>query len=237
MQGYLLNFSIQTNMGYISGDDGQRYEFNGEEWKENFIPQRGLYVDFKIDPDGKASAVFTSITNKNGKNTNFNRNPVNIMNRIPSGIQHEPLYDQERNYTIIDWFTKCLRNYINFDGRARRAEFWSFQLCYWGIFVLGVCILGVLFAFFLDQPLEEAADGIMFFIVMLYLLLFIWGVFTILMFIPMLSVAVRRLHDVNLSGFWLLLHFIPVGSIAVWIMFCINTKFEENQWGPPAKSQ
>ena len=51
----------------------------------------------------------------------------------------------------------------------------------------------------------------------------------------MISVAVRRLHDINLSGFWLLLHFIPVGSIAVWIMFCIDTKYEDNQWGPPAK--
>ena len=33
MRGFILNFIIQTNTGYISGDDGQRYEFSGDEWK------------------------------------------------------------------------------------------------------------------------------------------------------------------------------------------------------------
>ena len=83
--------------------------------------------------------------------------------------------------------------------------------------------------------MDTSFDGILMFEVCLYLSIFLWSVFSIVMFIPMISVAVRRLHDINLSGFWLLLHFIPVGSIAVWIMFCIDTKYEDNQWGPPAK--
>lgn len=36
----------------------------------------------------------------------------------------------EDQYNLIDWFVKCLKNYANFTGRARRKEFWFFTLVY-----------------------------------------------------------------------------------------------------------
>lgn len=224
MRGYILNFIIQTNTGYISGDDGQRYEFSGDEWKENIAPQKGTCVDFQVNQLGRAVAVFILIDDKN----------VHFMNKIQSRTQYEQQLEKEKNHTIIGWFSKCIRNYVNFEGRARRMEFWSFQICYWAVFFIGLLIIGLLFSATIVQT-DTSFDGILMFEVCLYLSIFLWSVFSIVMFIPMISVAVRRLHDINLSGFWLLLHFIPVGSIAVWIMFCIDTKYEDNQWGPPAK--
>ncbi|MCT6842536.1 MAG: DUF805 domain-containing protein [Commensalibacter sp.] len=224
MRGFILNFIIQTNTGYISGDDGQRYEFSGDEWKENIVPQKGTCVDFQVNQLGRAVAVFILIDDKN----------VHFMNKIQSRTQYEQKLENEKNYTIIGWFSKCIRNYVNFEGRARRTEFWSFQICYWAVFFIGLLIIGLLFSATIVQT-DTSFDGILMFEVCLYLSIFLWSVFSIVMFIPMISVAVRRLHDINLSGFWLLLHFIPVGSIAVWIMFCIDTKYENNQWGPPAK--
>ncbi len=53
MKGQVLDYSVQTNAGAISGDDGNRYSFTGESWQENSVPQRGMRVDF--DPDGSTA--------------------------------------------------------------------------------------------------------------------------------------------------------------------------------------
>jgi len=47
MKGEVLNFSIQTNSGVISGADGQRYTFDGSNWREAAPPARGVAVDFQ----------------------------------------------------------------------------------------------------------------------------------------------------------------------------------------------
>ena len=47
MKGRLLDYAIQTNSGIISGDDGNRYTFTGDAWKESSLPQRGMYLDFE----------------------------------------------------------------------------------------------------------------------------------------------------------------------------------------------
>ena len=51
MKGKVLDYSIQTNSGDISGDDGNRYSFAGAEWKGEALPSRGVYVDFAIQDD------------------------------------------------------------------------------------------------------------------------------------------------------------------------------------------
>ncbi len=58
MKGQVLDFSVQSNSGVISGDDGNRYSFTGDSWQEPSVPQRGMRVDF--DPDGNiAMAIYT----------------------------------------------------------------------------------------------------------------------------------------------------------------------------------
>ena len=46
MRGTVLNFSIQTNQGFISGDDGKRYSFVGSDWNFSDAPIQGARVDF-----------------------------------------------------------------------------------------------------------------------------------------------------------------------------------------------
>ena len=53
MKGYILDYTVQTNSGIISGDDNQRYNFRGADWKETEPPRRGMRVDF--DAVGDAS--------------------------------------------------------------------------------------------------------------------------------------------------------------------------------------
>lgn len=59
MKGQVLEFSIQTNAGIISGDDGNRYTFTGAEWKESRPPNAGAYVDFATEEGSSdASSIY-----------------------------------------------------------------------------------------------------------------------------------------------------------------------------------
>ncbi len=62
MKGRILDYSVQTNSGIISGDDGRRYTFVGPEWKEQSAPTRGMYVDFEaIEGGSEAHSIYRAI--------------------------------------------------------------------------------------------------------------------------------------------------------------------------------
>lgn len=48
MQGQILDYSVQSNAGVITGEDGNRYTFAGSEWRETAPPARGMRVDFEV---------------------------------------------------------------------------------------------------------------------------------------------------------------------------------------------
>lgn len=54
MKGRILDFSVQTNTGIITGEDHKCYSFVGSEWKETQAPVRGYEVDFEINAEGQA---------------------------------------------------------------------------------------------------------------------------------------------------------------------------------------
>lgn len=107
MQGNVLDFSVQTNTGLISGQDGRRYSFTGQEWKESELPKRGLLVDFEGTADGQATGVYRALSASVSK----------------GGASKSPA-----EYSPIDWYMKALKQYVVFHGRAGRQEFWFFAL-------------------------------------------------------------------------------------------------------------
>ena len=124
-------------------------------------------------------------------------------------------HSAEANYGIMDWFKKGLRNYANFSGRARRKEYWYFVLVQMGL---------VIIAMILDAIIFNSEIGLFYIVVALGL------------FLPGLAVTIRRLHDTSRSGWWFLLSILPlIGSIVLLVFLASDTKFETNQWGPPAK--
>ncbi|MDE0087852.1 MAG: TM2 domain-containing protein [Candidatus Poribacteria bacterium] len=60
MKGKILDFSIQTNSGAISGDDGERYNFSGADWKSDRHPTRGMSVDFATE-DHRAKEIYIAV--------------------------------------------------------------------------------------------------------------------------------------------------------------------------------
>ena len=201
MKGNILDFSIQTNTGIISGDDQNRYNFTGAEWRGQRPPTRGDRVDFDVDNTGNAIQIFTALGHSN---------PVqNLSNQL------DKLSDQnkaEEQFNMLDWFVKCLKNYANFSGRARRKEFWFFMLV---SFILGIIIQIIDAILGTDKILN--------------------GVLNLALFLPSLAVGARRLHDTGRSGWWQLLVLTIIGIIPLIIWWASNTKPENNQWGQPAK--
>ena len=61
MKGTILDFSVQSNSGTISGEDGERYNFDGADWKGDSPPSRGMSVDFSADGD-QAKEVYLAVS-------------------------------------------------------------------------------------------------------------------------------------------------------------------------------
>ncbi len=114
----------------------------------------------------------------------------------------------------------CLRQYVGFRGRARRSEFWWFLLFLY---------VAVIVAVFLDAALgtygeKEDVGGLLSSITVLLLVL------------PSIAVQVRRLHDIDLSGWWWLLTLIPCVGVILWIVWgCIDSTSGVNRFGPSEK--
>jgi uncharacterized membrane protein YhaH (DUF805 family) len=122
------------------------------------------------------------------------------------------------------WKNVITKNYANFNGRARRSEYWYYTLMN-VIILIGLQILIAVCAF--NQL--GAASMILGIVYLLYAL----GTL-----VPSLAVGVRRLHDVGKSGWYLLVSLIPiVGSIWLLVLLCTDSEAGENGWGPNPKNQ
>ena len=65
MKGQILDFSVQENIGTISGEDGKRYHFAGSDWKGNHSPTRGMTVDFDTE-ETNAKEVYVAVSQATG---------------------------------------------------------------------------------------------------------------------------------------------------------------------------
>jgi uncharacterized membrane protein YhaH (DUF805 family) len=117
----------------------------------------------------------------------------------------------------MSWYFEVLRKYAVFTGRARRKEYWYYGLFAW-------IILGVLAAI---GRMWGTHGG------------YIYGLFDLYLlatFIPNLAVGTRRLHDIDRSGWWLLLGLVPVvGGIILLIFALQDSQPGANQYGPNPK--
>ena len=120
---------------------------------------------------------------------------------------------------MINYYQSVLKNYANFDGRARRSEYWYFALANF-LIILGLEILGFVVAFALESKVLTLIFGIL---VIGYLLATI---------IPNISVLVRRLHDVGKSGWWYFISFVPlIGGIWLLVLICTDSQPGSNEYG------
>ena len=118
---------------------------------------------------------------------------------------------------FFDAIKICFVKYTDFSGRASRSEFWLFTLF---IFIVSLVLL------FLDPMLAGEAF-------LEYDNIFppLGTIFSIITFIPSISVTARRLHDVNRSGWWMLILFTVIGIVPLLYWNCKKGDLEENRFG------
>lgn len=112
----------------------------------------------------------------------------------------------------MKYYLGVWKNYAGFGGRARRAEYWQFAL---------VNVIALIALFVIDLAIGSTVP---------YLL---YGLAAL---VPSLAVGVRRLHDTDRSGWWLLIALVPlVGAIVLLVFLCTAGTRDTNKYGPDPK--
>jgi uncharacterized membrane protein YhaH (DUF805 family) len=126
---------------------------------------------------------------------------------------------------MIEWYKKVVfENFANFSGRARRSEYWWFTLANLLIILILAIFAGVFFA------MELEPVGIGFFVIM--------GLYLLATFIPNIAVIVRRMHDIDKSGWYYFVSWIPyVGGIWFLVLTCTNGTAGRNNYGLDPKME
>lgn len=118
----------------------------------------------------------------------------------------------QRQVTFKEAVMRALtQNYCNFNGRSSRSEFWWFELFE---VIIGI-VLGIVFCW--SQNALNIASGLV----------------SLALLLPNLGLAIRRLHDIGKSGWWIFIGLIPlVGGIILLVWWCKDSQPSENEYGP-----
>lgn len=154
----------------------------------------------------------TSCGTQNDDTARFCKECGKTMPKSSARTGGAPLAPASRR-TPIGYYLQALEHYADFEGRARRAEFWWFNLGLYGVNIL-IVLLSVLLS-----GLETVFTVI----------LWIHGLGLLL---PQLAVTARRLHDTERSGWWMLLILIPIlGWIPLLILLVLPGDVGSNKYG------
>ena len=118
----------------------------------------------------------------------------------------------------MSWYLAVLKKYAVFSGRARRKEIWMFVL----FDLIIAIVLGII-----DNVIGFAIGA------NIGVLLTIYGLAVL---VPSIAVEVRRLHDTNRTGWWVLIGLVPlIGAIILLVFFTQDSQPGDNQHGPNPK--
>ncbi|EGC0091738.1 DUF805 domain-containing protein [Listeria monocytogenes] len=127
---------------------------------------------------------------------------------------------------FLEAYKLLWKNAFNYDERATREEYWF--VFFWHIIITGVLYCGyILFGVerFAGYTTGVNSTG--------FIILLLGAVYTLVVFIPWLSLSIRRLHDSGKRGFWVLMMFIPyVGGLVLFIFMCFPSD-GPNFYGEP----
>lgn len=127
---------------------------------------------------------------------------------------------------FVDAIKICFSKYVTWAGRATRSEFWFFYLFY----LIVLVIASTIDVMFLGGTVgsDPTADGLNFNVNFTILT----SIASLVLFLPMLSATVRRLHDTDRSGWWYWIILVPfVGVILLLVWFCSRSTPGPNRFG------
>ena len=120
----------------------------------------------------------------------------------------------------MSWFIEALGKYAVYSGRSRRKEYWFFVLFVVVISTVLTIIDGLIGAY-------DRSTGVG----------LLSAIFSLAILIPSISVSVRRLHDIDRTGWWVLISLVPlVGWIVLLVFHVQDSTPGTNRYGPNPKS-
>ena len=123
------------------------------------------------------------------------------------------------------FLTILKEHYADFNGRARRKDYW--------VFTLWSAIISFVLCFLVGFPLRFSGVDDAISLSIVYGIVYLFGLAILL---PSIALGVRRLHDIGKSGLWYLSCLVPVaGSILLLIFFCRDSQPGPNKWGANPK--
>lgn len=112
----------------------------------------------------------------------------------------------------MEHFTGAFKKFAEFSGRARRQEYWMFFLFYM-IFYIALALVSNLIG---SEVLVT--------------------IYSLVLLVPSISIAARRLHDTGRSGWWQLIVLIPLIGLIVLIVFLAQDSHDDNEYGMNPKA-
>jgi uncharacterized membrane protein YhaH (DUF805 family) len=119
----------------------------------------------------------------------------------------------------VSWYLEALKKYAVFHGRSRRAEYWYFVLFNLIVAIVLAAIDSLLGTFSSAQNIGLLS-----------------GIYSLAVLIPTLAVTIRRLHDIDRSGWWILINLVPlIGTIVLLVFALMDGTPGDNRYGPNPK--
>jgi len=110
---------------------------------------------------------------------------------------------------FIESIQTCYKKFFDFSGRASKSEYWWFQLYNTILYILT-------FVFQNDLAL-------------------LFSILVIANLIPVFAAGVRRVHDSNKSGWWILISFVPIAGLYIFVLLITDGSKGKNRFGPKPK--
>ncbi len=227
MRGEILHYDESQGFGFISGADGNRYTFRREDLRRETSLGKGTQVEFEAN-GGQAKNVFSIRVQAGSVPSVGSSSSAQTYAQGPAtqqfGRHASTDYGAPTNTGLWSYFKHALTtNYANFQGRARRKEYWGFVL-FWYLITIALTIA---------TTALDAAMGFMDDDGFPFVTLIILGLWLLASIVPSIAITVRRQHDIGLSGWLYLLILIPyIGGLIIFVFTLIPTQMHENQWGP-----
>ena len=120
---------------------------------------------------------------------------------------------------IIEAIKHAVIRVFDYRSRATRSEFWWFALAF---------IVWIILAAVVDEVVFKSGEQ---YSVLYNISGFFWTAIYIVGLVCLLPLMVRRLHDINMSGFWVLIFCVPLGALALLIMLVLPGTPHENRFG------
>jgi uncharacterized membrane protein YhaH (DUF805 family) len=246
MRGEVSRYDRLLGDGVIRGDDMADYTFTRDEVRDAAPPTVGARVSFTPDStrarDVAALSTLSSPPPLGSGQGPGGQPPPLVLPDVSArgwgtgGDIGGPI-DDSAGPGAWGYFVKCMRMYFNGNGRAMRAEYWSFQLFFYLFCIAGLAIDFGWNTAFGTMNSAPAYDEYGAYETSLGFLPIVTILVVLAMIIPGITVAIRRFHDVGMTGWLYLITLLSyLGSIFMFVVSLLPSQRYSNKHGPHPKA-